>query len=212
VFLIGETVTAAAWPAPGYSYSADYISDLGNPQCGPYDGRLVCSPLHAVMNSAFVVQGLLLGVAVWLVGRALAGRLRGVLLAVGALTVVGFVLTGAVHSSPASSADGTLWLHYLGATPAILGSNTIAILVGRQWRALGIPAGVGRAGVVLGTVGIAAALVWLATFGLVPPGIPERIAVYPFMVWQLVTGGFLLHVTQPLAALLRRRPEHGSTR
>jgi hypothetical protein len=65
---------------------------------------------------------------------------------------------------------------------------------------------------VLGTAGIAAALIRPATFGLVPPGIPERIAVYALMAWQLVMGGFLLHVTQPPAALLRRRPEPRSTR
>jgi hypothetical protein len=57
---------------------------------------------------------------------------------------------------------------------------------------------------VLGTVGIVAALTWLATFGMVPPGIPERTAVYAFVLWQLVIGGFLLYVTQPVAALLRR--------
>jgi hypothetical membrane protein len=84
VFAISETVVAGAWRTPGYSYSGNYISDLGNPQCGPYDGRVVCSPLHTLMNSAFIVQGVLLGAAAWLVGRALAGRSRGVLLGVGA--------------------------------------------------------------------------------------------------------------------------------
>ena len=121
VYAISETIVAGAWRAPGYSYSANYISDLGNPQCGPYDGRLVCSPLHTLMNSAFIAQGVLLGAATWLVGRTLTGRSRGILLGVGALTTVGFVLTGAVHSSSESTAQGILWLHYLGATLAIGG-------------------------------------------------------------------------------------------
>lgn len=177
VFVISETVAAGAWPAPGYSYSGNYISDLGNPQCGPYDGRLVCSPLHTLMNWALVGQGVLLGSTAWLVGRVLEGRSRAVLLSVGALTAVGFVLTGVVHSSPESAAQGALWLHYLGATLAILGANTMAILVSRQWRRLRVPAAVGFIGVVLSTVGIAAALTWLATFGMVPSGIPERAAV-----------------------------------
>ena len=96
------------------------------------------------MNSAFVVQGLLVGAAVPLVGRALAADRAASCWPSARSPCVGFVLTGAVHSSPRHRADGTLWLHYLGATPAILGSNTIAVLVGRQWRALGIPPGVGR--------------------------------------------------------------------
>lgn len=203
-YVISETATAAAWSTPAYSYGGNYISDLGNPRCGPYDGRVVCSPAHEVMNWGFVVQGLLLAYAVLLIGRVLRGRPRVVLLGVGAVTAVGYVLTGAVHSSPDATANGTLWIHYAGATLAILGGNAIAILVGRRHRSLGIPAAVGTAGVVLGAVGIAAALIWLATFGLVPPGIPERIAVYAFVLWQVLAGGFLLHVAQPLRLLLRK--------
>src|SRR4051794_16977934 len=177
-FAISETVSAAAWTTPAYSYSANFISDLGNPECGPYDGRVVCSPAYAVMNWGFVIQGLLVAVAVVLVGRVFQGRSRAAFLGLGAATVVGYVLTGAVQSSPASTAGGILWVHYAGATLAILGGNTIAILVGRQHLRLGVPRAVGRAGVVLGAAGIASALIWPATFGLVPPGIPERAAVY----------------------------------
>ncbi|MEV1250065.1 hypothetical protein ACIBO2_58540 [Nonomuraea sp. NPDC050022] len=52
----------------------------------------------------------------------------------------------------------------------------------------------------LGIVGIAAALIWLATFGMMPPEIAERVAVYAFMRWQLGFGGYLLHVTPAAAA------------
>lgn len=204
VYAISETVTARAWSTPVYSYSANYISDLGNPQCALYDGRTVCSPLHALMNWGFVAQGLLLACAVLLVGRVVRGRTRAVVLGIGAATTAGFVLTGATHSSPDAVAQGTLWLHYAGATMAILGGNVLAIVLSRQWRQLRIPRAVGVAGVVLGAAGIVAALTWLATFGVVPPGIPERTAVYAFVLWQLLVGGFLLHVTQPFRALLSR--------
>ena len=60
-------------------------------------------------------------------------------------------------------------------------------------------------GVVLGAAGIVAALTWLATFGVVPPGIPEQAAVYAFVLWQLLIGGFVLHVIQPFRALLSSR-------
>lgn len=192
VFVISEGIVAAHWPAPGYSYRGNYISDLGNPQCGPYDGRVVCSPLHTLMNWAFVGQGVLLGGAVGLVGRVLDARPRVVLLSVGGLTVLGFVLTGALHSSPQAVASNTLWLHYLGATLAILGGNTIAILVSRQWRRLRVPAAAGRVGIGLGVGGIVTALVWQGTFGMVPPGILERAAVYAFLLWQVGIAGLLL--------------------
>jgi hypothetical membrane protein len=210
VYAISETVTARAWSAPAYSYSANYISDLGNPQCALYDGRTVCSPSHTLMNWGFVAQGLLLACAVLLVGRVVRGRARAAVLGIGAATTVGFVLTGATHSSPDAVAQGTLWLHYTGATMAILGGNALAIVISRQWRRLRIPRAVGVAGVVLGAAGIVAALTWLATFGLVPPGIPERTAVYAFVLWQLLIGGFVLHVTQPFRALLSSRSRDNS--
>jgi hypothetical membrane protein len=204
VFLISETVAAGAWTAPSYSYSADFVSDLGNPQCGPYGGRVVCSPSHTLMNMAFVVQGLLVGAASWLLGRVLRDRSRALVRGLGVATAAGFALIAIVHSSTATSADGTLWLHYLGATSAILGTNTLAVLLGRQWQRLRIPAAVGRAGVVLGGAGLVAAVTWLVTFTLLPPGILERTAIYAFVLWQLLLGGFLLHVTQPVRLLLER--------
>jgi hypothetical protein len=112
-----------------------------------------------------------------------------------------------VHSSSEATENGTLWLHYLGATLAILGGNVTAILISRQWRRLRVPARVGSAGIVLGTLGIVAALTWLATFGMAPPGILERIAAYAFLLWQIGFGGFLLHVAQPVRMLLRQPPK-----
>ncbi len=48
LLMICEAVTAFGWSNPGYSYVTDYISDLGNPQCGAYDGRQgVAAPLVA---------------------------------------------------------------------------------------------------------------------------------------------------------------------
>jgi hypothetical membrane protein len=204
VFLAGETVAAQAWSDPGYSYVDNFISDLGNPQCGPYDGRVVCSPLHWLMNAAFVGQGVLLALAVWLTGRVLKGRPRTAVRWTGLVTAAGFVLTGVVHSSPAATENGTLWLHYAGATLAILGGNLTAILVSRQWRRLHVPALIGSGGVVLGILGIVAALTWLATFGKLPPGSLERVAAYAFVLWQVGFGGFLLHAASPVRALLRQ--------
>ncbi|MGI4858954.1 MAG: hypothetical protein ACRYHA_18945, partial [Janthinobacterium lividum] len=57
-YLLAETVSAAAWVAPRYDYARNYISDLGVADCGEvFHGRLICSPRHALMNGAFVVEG-----------------------------------------------------------------------------------------------------------------------------------------------------------
>ncbi len=38
---------------PGYSYARNDISDLGVPERGVLQGRVLDSPLHAVMNAGF---------------------------------------------------------------------------------------------------------------------------------------------------------------
>lgn len=57
-FFVAEAAAIAAWrgPAP-YSRSLNFISDLGQRTCGLHGTREVCSPLHALMNVSFVLQG-----------------------------------------------------------------------------------------------------------------------------------------------------------
>src|SRR5688572_24616391 len=74
VYLTAEAVTARGWATPRYSYVDNYVSDLGAPICATWSGRPVCSPLHSVMNTGFVLDGVffLLGaiLAVGLAGRS----------------------------------------------------------------------------------------------------------------------------------------------
>jgi hypothetical membrane protein len=61
LFLMAQLLVAAAWRTP-CTWSANNISDLGNVGCGPWgdDQRYVCSPLYLVMNTGFVLIGLLI--------------------------------------------------------------------------------------------------------------------------------------------------------
>ncbi len=52
-----QIVVGAAWKAP-FSLMRNAISDLGNTVCAPFHDRIVCSPLHNLMNSSFIVLGL----------------------------------------------------------------------------------------------------------------------------------------------------------
>ncbi|WAT03430.1 hypothetical protein O1V64_13350 [Rouxiella badensis] len=47
-YLLAEWVSAAGWHSPAYSYSQNYISDLGIP---------LRSPLHSIMNGGFALEG-----------------------------------------------------------------------------------------------------------------------------------------------------------
>lgn len=55
-YYLNQIIVASAWK-PDYSLANNTISDLGNTQCGPYANRYVCSPLHGLMNSSFIILG-----------------------------------------------------------------------------------------------------------------------------------------------------------
>jgi hypothetical membrane protein len=186
VYLAGEAISAAAWTDPAYSYAADWISDLGSTTGGVFQGRSIDSPLHDVMNAAFIVQGLLLAAAMVVLARALHGRLRRAVTAIGAAAGVGYLLLGVFHGSASAAADGTLALHFTGAALAILGGNVLALLLGIHWWRDPATRGLGHASAPLGALGLVATVVLLVTMGSgLPAGLIERIAVYPVVLWQL---------------------------
>lgn len=199
-YLVIETAAASAWASPAYSYAANFVSDLGAPARGTFEGRAIDSPLHAVMNTGFIVQGVLFLATGVLLGRLMTRRARTAFVTVAALHAVGMVLVGAFHTSTQAAADGTLALHYAGATLAIIGGNVAAILAGRQWSRLGAPKWLAGVSTLLGVTGLLAVVVLVTTFGVLPPGVPERVAIYTFIAWELLTGVVLLMTRRPLVA------------
>lgn len=208
VYLLAEAVTASAFP--GYSYASNYISDLGIPEVGSYQGRAIDSPLHPVMNTAFVASGALFLAAAASAARAGVLHPRRPLLGLAVVYAVGISLVGLVHGSQASADDGTGVLHVIGAALAIVGGNVLAIVAGvasrrAARRGIGRPsARPGRLASVypllsigLGVLGLVGLLGLELDSGspsvdLLPEGIWERIAVYTVTAWQLLTGILLL--------------------
>ena len=203
-----EAITALAWKNPSYSYASNFISDLGAPDCSTFQGRVVCSPQHTLMNIGFIAHGLLFLIAGLLLVRLVSGPSRYFYLILTLLYGIGYVLVGTFHGSTAAAQNGTLIYHYLGASAAILGGNVIAVGVGSQWRFLGTPRWFGIESMVLGILGIIAALLIFPTAGIIPPGIPERIAVYAFLLWQLQFAFALLRsVRQRRRSEMRERAQ-----
>jgi hypothetical membrane protein len=59
LYFIGQAVAQAAWTTP-YSLIDNRVSDLGNTACGrTLANTYICSALHAVMNTTFVLTGVL---------------------------------------------------------------------------------------------------------------------------------------------------------
>ena len=89
-YFAAEAIAIHAWPG-GYSLSRNYISDLGALGCGIHAAGIagatetLCSPMHAVMNGAFVLQGVLILAGAAMVSSGFSKGVMGVL----ALVLIG---------------------------------------------------------------------------------------------------------------------------
>jgi hypothetical membrane protein len=195
VYLVAEVVTAAAFP--GYSYATNYISDLGVPEVGTFQGRAIDSPRHRVMNAAFVVSGILYLVAAMIAVRASTSGPRKTFLVFAAVYAIGISLVGLFHGSQESADNGLAALHVGGAGMAIIGGNLAVITAGvsaRRSSHRSLPASLyAPASVALGAIGLVSLLMLQidsssTAITLLADGTWERLAVYPVTAWQLLTG------------------------
>ena len=203
VYLAAEAIAASAWKQPPYSYANNWISDLGSATAGVFQGRELNSPLNAVMNSGFIIQGLLFGIGVLLLSRTITGRSRTFTAVMGLLVTIGYILVGTFHGSLQAQQNGTLPLHFTGATLAILGANLLSLVLGIHWRKTPDTRSIGITSIFVGAFGLAAMVTLLLTFGAgVPSGAIERASVYTIVIWQIAVA----------IALLRRRHAPVATR
>ncbi|MFG6403714.1 MULTISPECIES: DUF998 domain-containing protein [unclassified Microbacterium] len=193
IYLAAEAISAAAWKQPAYSYADNWISDLGSATAGVFQGRELNSPLNAVMNSGFIIQGLLFGLATLLLSRTLTGRIRTFTAVMAVVVTIGYILVGTFHGSLQAQENGTLALHFTGATLAILGGNLLSLVLGIHWRKAPETRVIGVTSIVIGAIGLAAMITLLLTFGAgLPSGAIERASVYTIVIWQVAVAISLL--------------------
>jgi hypothetical membrane protein len=196
-YVIAEAVTAASWKNPPYDYAHNFISDLGVPSCGGVlDGRTICSPLHTVMNTGFILQGALFIVAAALLSGLLPGRLRLAYVILAVVHGVGIIIVGLIHGSPESAADGMMHWHGTGAAMAIVCGNAVTIVIGVYLLRSGRARRLGLAEILIGAVGVISAIVLVTMEGKSPipyyAAVFERGSVYPITAAELVMGVALL--------------------
>jgi hypothetical membrane protein len=177
VYLICEALAAAR--LPGYSYTADYISDLG---------------VSAVMNvGAFATHGVLFLAGAVVLTRTCSteGFLGRAFLLAAAANAVGNIVVATFRSGAVDASGHAHW-HVVGAGMAIVGGNAAAIIAGLGSRRLGASRRYRLVSVAIGVVGLAC-LVALIIDGangsrLLPVGLVERGAVYSIIAWEIMTG------------------------
>jgi len=195
VYLVFESVAAAAWIDPPYDWARNFISDLGFSDCAVVEGNRLCSPLNSLMNAGLLVQGAVFTIGGLLVARLTLDTIRrrvvvGILLATSG---VGTFFVGVLHQGVAFEAAGLNPLHLLAAALSIGAGNTGILLLGVflvgkvPWRGYGI------AILLLGVVGLTAGvLLRLGIDAGLGYGFIERIAVYPLNAWTVGSGVYLL--------------------
>ncbi|MWJ12010.1 DUF998 domain-containing protein [Clavibacter michiganensis] len=198
VYVGTEAIAASAFP--GYSYSANYISDLGVPDVAVFQGRAIDSPLSALMNAGFILQGVLYLVAAVIATRALRAGPRRAFLALAAVHAVGITVVGLIHGSASSAASGIGWMHVVGAGMAIIAANAASIVAGLGSGRVGAARAFRVASVALGAVGLIALALLQTLGGSDVDGVWERGSVYTVTAWELMAG-----VTVLVAAARRRR-------
>lgn len=192
-FFVIQIIAGIAWNTP-YSWSANNISDLGSVHCGIQDAdhpRYICSPLHLLVNTSFVTEGILLLLGTILVTRLwsknLPSRMARSLLCV---TALGWLIVGLYPS------DINLNAHVLGAFIIFFVGN--AALVSTRWATQTDI--VGRQqwlGTMLGSIGLIGAVLFVGQnyLGLGMGGM-ERAAVFGIQIWTLVVGWKLIYFSR----------------
>jgi hypothetical protein len=192
ISLIAEAVVAAAWDRRPYSYISDYVNFLGSPYVGEFRGFVISSPLWWLMAVAWIVSGMLIAAAGLALSRRLTGWRRGTVAALALAQAIALVLFAVFPLGPARLEDGTLVLYLIGAFLSIIAGNALAIVTGLASRMLGLPRGLAIAGIALGGIGL---LNIPLTYGWTPTGLAERISLYSYLLWALLTGLALVRST-----------------
>jgi hypothetical membrane protein len=189
-FFLAQIIAQLAWP--GYSVSQYDISALGVTECSPYtngSGGLTfyaCSPLHVVMNTGFILLGVLT-IAGVLLTRSIwpLRRLSSVGVALMAVSGLGAILSGLFP------ANVNLGFHVLGALLNFLTASAGLLLLG-----IGVRRQNGRLAawsIALGLTTIVGLVLSSNQIFLgIGPGGMERVTGYPSVVWAIGLGAALI--------------------
>jgi len=181
-----QLIVAIAWRMP-YSLTQNTISDLGNTACVTYGGRLVCSPLHTLMNVSFVLLGTLMIAGSILLSRTFhKSPIARVALTFIAIAGLGTIVVGIFPENTIRT------FHIVGAALPFVIGNIGLLCFGFV---SGIPRVLCNYALVFGLISLTT-LVLFVTHHYVGIGIggTERIVAYPQTIWLIIFGIYEMRV------------------
>lgn len=183
-FFVAEQLVRNAWTTP-YSWSANYISDLGAAYCTHRPVGYVCSPLHSVMNASFILQAALITTGAILVSgffptdRTGVAGIRFLGIAGASLSLVGLF-----------PEDVNYRLHFTGAALHLVCGGLGMLLLGLSLlRTMPARRTMGMVSAVAGSIVLTANALFASgnDHGLGVGGM-ERLGAYPLPLWLTLMG------------------------
>lgn len=177
-YLIAEAISATYFNASFLdTYIFHTISELGIPNSN--------SPLFWLMNSAFILIGLILlfGNFTKFKSYIIKNKLFFYILTL--VTSVGVIIVGFIHGGNPL----TMSYHALGAIMAILGGNILLMLISKS---MGNFDDYQKITLILGIIGFIS--FWVMFFNMENTFMPvfERLSVYTLIIWSFLTGYFFV--------------------
>jgi hypothetical membrane protein len=178
VFIIGLNVAEELYP--GYSVSMNYISDLGA-TCRDSSCQ-VFQPSSAIFNTTVFVAGLFSVIASYLLWLELRTRLFPSILALAGIGAMGVGLFPEYH----------VYLHYTSAFLAFVFGGITAIAASTIVKSV-----MRYFSIAMGIMTLAASVLLVSHnyLGLGPGGM-ERMILYPFALWAVGFGGYLMQTCE----------------
>ena len=184
-YFLVQGIVIAAWTVP-HSFANNYISDLGNTECGMYAGLAVCSPLWPLMNGSFIVYGITMALGAMLLrSQFISSRFATAAFGLMVLSGVGTILVGLFPENT---------IGFMHATGAFLGlgiGNLSVLLIGLFARPL--PRWLSVLTIMSAVISLTAFALFLSEIYLgLGRGGMERVVSYTFTVWMIGFGTYIL--------------------
>lgn len=185
VFVIGSLYYVIAEALSAFSFNDTLIntylfhtiSELGIPN--------INSPLSFLMNSAFIIIGLIFIFSNFYKFKDFMIKNKIVFYILTLVAAIGVIIVALIHAGNPVT-DG---YHSLGAIMAILGGNILLLVVSRSMDKFEIYQ---KVSLILGVIGLIAFWVMFFNMGSLYMPIFERLSVYTLIIWSFITGVYLL--------------------
>lgn len=185
VFVIGSLYYVIAEALSAFSFNDTLIntylfhtiSELGIPN--------INSPLSFLMNSAFIIIGLIFIFSNFYKFKDFMIKNKIVFYILTLVAAIGVIIVALIHAGNPVT-DG---YHSLGAIMAIFGGNILLLVVSRSMDKFEIYQ---KVSLILGVIGLIAFGVMFFNIGSLYMPIFERLSVYTLIIWSFITGVYLL--------------------